>query len=1232
MKQIKREEKKKEKIQEKETVDKLYNQYKHFNENQIHNLVISLTNLENDLGDSKEAERQAIKRVIEDKLYSKNKQNISDESSFSYYPDFTDNNFNVKIFKKKEFNDNKISFDNFNIDEIAEERCNNDKFELSGTQNFIKNFISPETPYNSILLFYGTGVGKTCSAISIAEQFKKKIRNLGKKIIVLLSPSIKDNFKRKIFNIDKLDLNNLKKKIPQCTGIDYLEELDLTVLTEKEQFRRKINKVINKYYQFFGYDEFAYYVEKLEESICQGFPKNKHLELKKKIIESKFSDTVFIIDEAHNIRITGDNSTKISPPIIERVIKYSKNTKLVLLSATPMYNSMKEIVWIINLLLQNDNRPIIYNNEVFDKYGELKENGLEIIIKKSRGYISYMRGENPYSFPFRLYPDINEDSKILNTKLISKRKMNGILIEKEKRIKYLKLIGSEMSEFQFEQYQNSVSFLMKINKNKKENKGYSELEKGLQVSNIVYPCEEEGKVLYGNEGIKSIFNIDNGKSYKYKPGILNKYGNILDLDLLGNYSCKMKTIIEYINNSEGIVYIYSQFITSGILPLALALEQNGYKKYGSSNDQLLNLPEYSENKKYCKRKPISYQGLKRSEYKNKQDFMQASYILISGNQNISKNNDYEINRSTLKDNKEGKFIKVILGSPLAGEGLDLKGIREVHILDPWHHLNKMSQVIGRAIRNCSHYFLPLNKRNCTVFLHSAVTFNVSKKKSNKKDYYERESIDLRIYRKAELKSLQISKIEKHLKINAIDCHINKEGNIFLQEKWGEKISIITSQKKKVNYIIGDKPYSKNCNFEKECDYKCNPKIENKNIIEVDTDTYSFNFAKKNMDFIINIIKDLFKKDFVYTLEEIVNKVKHKKKFSDILIYKTIDHILKKKIILVDKYETTGYLIYRGGYYLFHPENIKDENLPYYNRTKPLPNTVFRIPLNKNYYVEEIQRNKRNKNIFVEKENTFNSIELQIKKKASEVAKIYDFDFYWKDKKEIFKEIEIEKILDRLSNINKSLLLYTIIIDYNNMVDKNQEIKFSNNFRSKIFNYFYSDFLFVNKHLYYGEKIWKDNKKIFGFRLANYNNTYDYFCLNNKNKYEKCQTVNLKHIKKSLKMIPKEEKRPESNIYGFMDRMNNPRINVFKIVDKRYRKSSGARCEQINSKKEIGDIINILLNKKKYILDKKGIPFNNNGKIIKKDKNYMCSEMETLLRMKEKLKKEKMFYTSNEIIN
>jgi len=53
------------------------------------------------------------------------------------------------------------------------------------------------------LIFHGTGVGKTCSAISIAEGFKKTLKNINKKVLIICNPGIDKNFKKEIYDFSK---------------------------------------------------------------------------------------------------------------------------------------------------------------------------------------------------------------------------------------------------------------------------------------------------------------------------------------------------------------------------------------------------------------------------------------------------------------------------------------------------------------------------------------------------------------------------------------------------------------------------------------------------------------------------------------------------------------------------------------------------------------------------------------------------------------------------------------------------------------------------------------------------------------------------------------------------------------------------------------------------------------------------------------------------------------------
>jgi hypothetical protein len=89
-------------------------------------------------------------------------------------------------------------------------------------------------------------------------------------------------------------------------------------------------------------------------------------------------------------------------------------------------------------------------------------------------------------------------------------------------------------------------------------------------------------------GIQNIMDYDDKtyKNFDYKENVVEKYGKLFSPEKIGNYSGKIKNILEQIQKSEGIVLIYSQYIDGGCLPLALALENIGITRYGDSKKSL----------------------------------------------------------------------------------------------------------------------------------------------------------------------------------------------------------------------------------------------------------------------------------------------------------------------------------------------------------------------------------------------------------------------------------------------------------------------------------------------------------------------------------------------------------------------------------------------------------------------------------------------------------------------
>ena len=146
------------------------------------------------------------------------------ERDAGLYPSLDDPNFTQKLLQKQEFYENRQE----SLKDQAEQGANpcdpEGEFELTPVQRFIGRFLSPECPYQSALLYHGVGVGKTCAGITVAENYLRRFPR--KKVIVVAPPTIQPGFRRTIFDIDGLLIND-NETVPNtakgCTGNTYLK-------------------------------------------------------------------------------------------------------------------------------------------------------------------------------------------------------------------------------------------------------------------------------------------------------------------------------------------------------------------------------------------------------------------------------------------------------------------------------------------------------------------------------------------------------------------------------------------------------------------------------------------------------------------------------------------------------------------------------------------------------------------------------------------------------------------------------------------------------------------------------------------------------------------------------------------------------------------------------------------------------------------------------------------------
>jgi hypothetical protein len=207
-------------------------------------------------------------------------------------------------------------------------------------------------------------------------------------------------------------------------------------------------------------------------------------------------------------------------------------------------------------------------------------------------------------------------------------------------------------------------------------------------------------------------------------------------------SAKFVSVIKSIEASKGVVLVYSNYVERGARLFAMALEEHGFVP--ASGPSLLT--------------NVSYKGKSKGEY-----------MLLSSEVSTPQTNALlQLARSD--KNVNGEKVRVIVATPRISEGVNFRYVRQVHLLDPWWNMSRIEQVIGRALRTCSHQALPFEEQNCSVYLHVV------------RSDTEIECFDEYTYRtKVEEKGIKIAKIRKVLEESAMDCPIQVSLNTLPQD-------------------------------------------------------------------------------------------------------------------------------------------------------------------------------------------------------------------------------------------------------------------------------------------------------------------------------------------------------------------------------------------------------------------------------------------------------------------
>jgi len=83
------------------------------------------------------------------------------------------------------------------------------------------------------------------------------------------------------------------------------------------------------------------------------------------------------------------------------------------------------------------------------------------------------------------------------------------------------------------------------------------------------------------------------------------------------------------------------------------------------------------------------------------------------------------------DNRDGRVCRIFMITQSGAEGISLFNTRQVHIMEPYWNNVRLQQVIGRAIRLCSHMNLPWEDRVVDVFTYLSVFSSQQKAEGSK---------------------------------------------------------------------------------------------------------------------------------------------------------------------------------------------------------------------------------------------------------------------------------------------------------------------------------------------------------------------------------------------------------------------------------------------------------------------------------------------------------------------
>jgi hypothetical protein len=190
---------------------------------------------------------------------------------------------------------------------------------------------------------------------------------------------------------------------------------------------------------------------------------------------------------------------------------------------------------------------------------------------------------------------------------------------------------------------------------------------------------------------------------------------------LQQHSCKFAEAVKRIMASPGSALVYSQFLTvEGLAVFAEVLRAHGYSELTVQLDAKSGPSLWVDDPT----KPLFCRytgGGSGEENRILRDVFNSNATGLPRRirDDIARIAGARGSPATDDFNLRGELLRVFMITQSGAEGITLANVRQVHILEPYWNDIRLSQVVGRAVRTCSHYRLPPAERDVSVYRYVA---------------------------------------------------------------------------------------------------------------------------------------------------------------------------------------------------------------------------------------------------------------------------------------------------------------------------------------------------------------------------------------------------------------------------------------------------------------------------------------------------------------------------------